>query len=105
MKNKPERIKTARLTLRSITEEDWRDMRELLYDERIKKTYMIPDFPTEEDARRLFRRFRDLSREPGRFVYGADCQGRLIGFLNDVHRSGDAIGRPSTPCWIWALGP
>ena len=91
MKNKPERIKTARLTLRAITEEDWPDMRAMLYDERIKKTYMIPDFPTEEDARRLFRRFRDLSREPGRFVYGAEHAGRLVGFVNDVHRSGDAI--------------
>ena len=91
MKNKPETIKTARLTLRSITEEDGQDRRALLYDEQIKKTYMIPDFAAEEDARRLFRRFCDLSRNPGRFVYGAECQGRLIGFLNDVHRSGDAI--------------
>ena len=36
MKNKPEAIKTARLTLRSITEEDWQDRRALLYDEQIK---------------------------------------------------------------------
>lgn len=91
MKNKPEAIQTARLTLRSITEADWQDMRALLYDDQIKKTYMIPDFPAEEDARRLFRRFCELSRDPQRFVYGAECQGRLIGFLNDVHRSGDAI--------------
>ena len=91
MKNKPEAIKTARLTLRSITEEDWQDMRAMLYDEQIKKTYMIPDFPAEEDARRLFRRFCDLSRDPGRFVYGAECQGRLIGFLNDVHTEGAVI--------------
>lgn len=33
MKNKPVTIKTARLTLRSITEED---RRALLYDEQIK---------------------------------------------------------------------
>ena len=91
MKDKPERIQTARLVLRPITEEDWPDMRALLYDEEIKKTYMIPDFPAEEDALRLFRRFRDLSRETRRFVFGADCQGRLIGFLNDVHMENDAI--------------
>lgn len=91
MKDKPERIQTARLTLRPITDADWPDMRAMLYDERIKKTYMIPDFPTEEDALRLFGRFRDLSQASGRFVYGAECQGRLMGFLNDVCRSDDAI--------------
>ncbi|MBR4442633.1 MAG: GNAT family N-acetyltransferase, partial [Clostridia bacterium] len=31
------------------------------------------------------------SGDPGRFVYGIDLDGRLIGFLNEVHRDGETI--------------
>ena len=91
MKDKPALLRTAHLTLRPIGDRDWQDMRALLYNTQIKKTYMIPDFAAEEDALRLYHRFCDLSRDPGRFVYGADCRGRLIGFINEVRVADEAI--------------
>ena len=83
MKNKPVTIKTARLTLRSITEEDWQDMRALLYDERIKKTYMIPDFPTEETAAAVPSVSGSVP-EAWAFCVRRGSAGRLVGFVNDA---------------------
>lgn len=66
-------------------------MLEMLYDESIKKTYMIPDFENVEAAERLFSAFMRLSIATDRYV-GAIClDGELIGFMNDTEIDGDKI--------------
>lgn len=81
---KQKEILTARLCLRSFREEDMEALYGLLTNEEIKKTYMIPDFPSREAADKMCRRFVDLSLDEGHFVRGIYLENRLIGFLNDV---------------------
>ena len=84
-------FKTERLTVRPFTEGDKAEMLEMLYDESIKKTYMIPDFPDQDAAERMFAAFLRLSNSPERYV-GAIClEGKLIGFMNDTDISGDTV--------------
>jgi len=72
------------MELLPITEAEQSAMLELLTDDRIKKTFMLPDFDHKEDALPLFRRFCRLSREESRFVRGIFADNTLVGFLNDV---------------------
>lgn len=81
---KQKEILTARLCLRPFREEDMEALYGLLTNEEIKKTYMIPDFPSREAADKMCRRFVDLSLDEGHFVRGIYLENRLIGFLNDV---------------------
>ena len=43
------------------------------------------------EALPLFRRLRDLSRAPDRLIYGAELQGRIIGYLNDVRLENNGL--------------
>ncbi len=47
-------IKTERLELKKISDRDRDKVIELLTDNDIKKTYMIPDFETEAQAEKMF---------------------------------------------------
>lgn len=91
MRKKPELIKTERLLLRSMADADCEDVCGLLTNKDIAKTYMIPDFHSQEEVVKLFNRLKALSEEPKRFVYGIDLNGRLIGFINDVEINGGNI--------------
>lgn len=72
------------MELRILTEADEAPLAELLTNDTIKQTYMLPDFDRREDALPLARRLVALSRGSGRFVRGMEDQGTLVGFLNDV---------------------
>lgn len=79
------------MKLRTLTETDEPVLLELLTNDRIKHTYMLPGFDRQEDAIPLARRLTQLSREEGRFVRGMDNDGVLVGFLNDVDISDGSI--------------
>ena len=84
-------FETKRLTVRPFIDGDKEKMLEMLYDESIKKTYMIPDFESVEAAEKLFSVFSRLSLADDRYV-GAICLGdELIGFMNDTEIDGDKI--------------
>ena len=84
-------FKTQRLTVRPFLDGDREKMIEMLYDESIKKTYMIPDFESVEAAEKLFSAFMRLSQEESRFV-GAIClDDEIIGFMNDTEIEGDSV--------------
>ncbi len=72
------------MKLRKLTEIDEAALVELLTNDRIKQTYMLPDYPKKEDAIPLARRLMTLSREENHFVRGMEESGVLVGFLNDV---------------------
>jgi len=72
------------MKLRTLTEMDEAALPELLTNARIGQTYMLPDFPRQEDALPLARRLGELSRDRNRFVRGMEENGILVGFLNDV---------------------
>ena len=85
---KPCIIKTGRLVLKRIEDEDREPLLRMAADERIVKTYMIPDFVNQAQADAFFRRMQTLSDADTRFVYGIHLDGVLIGFLNDCELDG-----------------
>ena len=72
------------VTLRPILAEDREPMLDILTDDTVKQTYMLPDFADRDAALPLFCRLAELSRDESRYVRGICRDGRLIGFLNDV---------------------
>lgn len=72
------------MELKKLTESDWGVMAQLLTDETIKQTYMLPDFEKTEDAYPLFRRLAELSQDRNHFVRGIWTEEKLVGFCNDV---------------------
>lgn len=84
-------IPTPRLTLRPMVDTDADAVIDILLHPQVTATYMIPDLPTREEQMVLFERFKNLSHDDSRFVYGIDLDGRIIGFLNDVDRGEDFI--------------
>lgn len=72
------------MNLRILTEADTAALLGLLTNDRIKQTYMLPDFDRPEDAIPLARRLILLSQDKAHFVRGMEENGTLAGFLNDV---------------------
>ena len=79
------------VTLRPFVEKDAEAIIDLLMDEQVKKTYMIPDFATRQAARPLFDRLRQLSQLEVRFVRSICLDGQSIGMINDVDISGAEV--------------
>ena len=91
MKERLFMIQTPRLSLQPVSDDDLEEVVELLCNDEIKQTYMVPDFPSREDAVRMFERFMQLSHAKDRFVYGVKLEGKLIGLLNEVDINDGAI--------------
>ena len=81
-------IETDRLILKPFEERDKSLAINMFVNDQIKQTYMLPDFPSEEAAAKLFYRLQELSLTEGRFVVGVYRKTEdgpvLIGFMNDV---------------------
>ena len=84
-------LKTQRLEIKPVCPESLEQLTDLLTDDVVKKTYMLPDFASREDARKLAERIRGLSEDPARYVAGIYLQGQLIGMMNETEREGDCI--------------
>lgn len=84
-------IKTPRLTLHVFEDADLEDALELLCNNEIKKTFMLPDFASQEDAVAMFHALQRMSHSTEHFVYGVYCRERLIGLINDVEQDGSSI--------------
>ena len=70
---------------------DLETMLDILTNDCVKQTYMLPDFPSREDAVPLFQRLVYLSGDSRRFVRGIYADETLVGFLNDVEIENGAI--------------
>ncbi|MCR4910970.1 MAG: GNAT family N-acetyltransferase [Bacilli bacterium] len=84
-------IVTQRLVLKSLEDKDVDQFVSMLLDTNINKTYMIPDFESEEKAIEFFFRLKKASGAENRFIYGIYLDDLVIGFLNDVDIDGDTI--------------
>lgn len=91
MKNKLLYLKTNRLELHPFEDIDLENALAIFYNEDVKKTYMLPDFSTRENAVALFERLKRLSENMNRFVYGIYLDSKLIGFINDVEIADTSI--------------
>ena len=77
-------IVTQRLRIRPLQKKDQQALVELFLDRSVKKTYMLPDFASRQEAEALFLRLMKLSEEPGRFVMAVCLEDRCIGILNET---------------------
>ena len=91
MEKKQEMLQTGRLILKGFDERDREAMVDLFFREEIKRTYMLPDFESREQAGKLFERMMVLSRSEDRFVYGIYWGQTLVGFVNDCEIKEDSI--------------
>lgn len=80
-----------RLVLKPIEEKDKKDFMEIVKNEQVKKTYMLPDFSNEEEEEKFFKKLHDFSLEKNRFVYGVYSKNKIIGFLNEVTKNNNEI--------------
>lgn len=93
-------LQTNRLVIRPYQDKDQEVMIELLTNDQIKETYMIPDFDTKEDAIAMFHKLQQYSLSEEHYEFGIYLKGqpignikvneadeekdKLIGFVNDV---------------------
>ena len=84
-------IKTKRLVLDVLTDRDLEAALDLVTNDIIKKTYMLPDFEKRTDALPLFQRLMALSQDPARFLRGIYLDGYLIGYINEVEKNDQFI--------------
>lgn len=75
-------VSTHRVMLRRMTALDTAEGIRILRDERVNRTYMVPDL-TLDAAQKLYDRFCVLSADNTRYIRGIYLDNRLIGFLND----------------------
>ena len=80
-----------RLVLKSIEEKDKKGFMKIVKNEQVKKTYMLPDFSSEEEEEKFFKRLHDFSLDNNRFVYGIYSKNKIIGFLNEVSKNNSEI--------------
>jgi RimJ/RimL family protein N-acetyltransferase len=72
------------VSLRPILQSDLERMLDILTNEKVNKTYMLPDFKQRQDAAPLFERLMNMSQGQEKFVRAIDLEGGLIGFMNQV---------------------
>ena len=84
-------IDTPRLRLTSMTDADADSVIDMLTHPEVIQTFMVPDFPSRQEALKLFERLKALSLAEDRFVYGIYLEDQIVGFLNDIDRNGDEI--------------
>ena len=89
MKNKS--IKTERLVIKVIDNEDIEDLVNILNNKEIAKTYMLPIFTCKDDVYKLANRFVSLSNNENKYLYGIYLKDKIIGFVNEVEKDDDII--------------
>ena len=77
-------FKTRRLEIGPMSQEHKDAILDLLTNEIVGRTYMLPEFKSREEAEPLFRRLVDLSNAPDRYVSGIYYNGAFIGMMNET---------------------
>lgn len=78
------KIKTERLAIKSISLADQDAVLDLLTNEIVAKTYMLPEYKSREEALPLFHRLVTLSEDDTHYVAGIYLDGRFIGMMNET---------------------
>lgn len=84
-------IQTKRLELKPITHDSLEALAELLADDVVKQTYMVPDFASKEEAIAMAQRLMALSEDEDRHLAGIYLGPQLIGMLNETDRQDDRV--------------
>lgn len=84
-------LQTKRLELKPFTVDSLDALTELLTDEMVKQTYMVPDFPDRQAALPLAQRLKALSEGERPLVLGIYRGEQLVGILNETDRTEEKI--------------
>lgn len=84
---KQHKIFTSRLCLDDIFEYAREDFTDLISNDEISKTFILPDFKFDDDKIALFERLKQLSLSDERLIWGIYLENRLCGFINEVDKS------------------
>ena len=84
-------LKTKRLEIKPYQDADQAAMLELLTNQQIREGFMLPDFETEQDAVRMFKKLQAYSLSKQHYERGIYKENQLIGFVNDVEIEDDVI--------------
>lgn len=84
-------IHTKRLVLKPMEDCDQDDMLQILTDNQIKQTYMLPDYESEEQVINLFKRIQSYTQKENRIDCGVYLDGKIIGFANTVEIKDNTI--------------
>lgn len=77
-------LKTKRLIMKQYEDTDQKAMIDLLTNQIIKESFMIPDFQTEKEAVLMFKKLQEFSCSQEHYERGIYIEHQLIGFVNDV---------------------
>ena len=75
---------TKTVILRPFSDADRECVLNIVTNETVARTYMLPDYENADAAKPLFNRLMELSKDETRFVRCIELDGTAIGFLNDV---------------------
>ena len=79
-----EHLKTDRLVLRPFQESDRAQAIRLLRNDEISKTFMLPTFPDDAAAGKLYDKLMNQPNPENHFVRAICLNDAVIGFVNDV---------------------
>ena len=85
------RIQTERLLLKEITENDFSPLFDLMTNEEVKKTYLVPDFENENAFMKTFLHLQKLSQDENGHTAGIFFGNELIGLFHKVDTAGDRV--------------
>ena len=84
-------IKTQRLELKPIPQSCLGDLTELLTDEQVTESYMVPDFPDAAAAVNLALRLIAASRRARPYLAGIFLEDSFLGLINETESGEDWI--------------
>lgn len=79
-----------RVVLRRFKPQDAPAARKILMDDRVNKTYMLPDL-SEDEANKLFYRLMELSCDANHYVRAISVGGPLVGWINDTDHPAEGV--------------
>ena len=82
---------TNRLKIKPMFPADKESILDLLVDETVGKTYMLPEYQSREEAAPFFNRLVQLSQDESRYVAGVYLDGQFIGMINDTEIKGRQV--------------
>ena len=79
------------ITLGTIQQKDESATLDILTNDTVKQTYMLPDFESGDAAVQLFRKLMLMSQNPDFYVRGIYKNETLIGMVNHTEMDSDSI--------------
>ena len=77
-------LKSKRLILKSLSDNDYDSLIQMATDPLVNATYMFPTFKNDEEKIKFFERIKKISQDENQFLYGIYLNDELIGMINKV---------------------